>query len=243
MTKGPTMTRHWEALSTLEKMLGPAFGPYSFVYEMFVVGSYWVGPENLFMWVHQEPELVKKLMRKVVEHSQIANELVVKKYGKSMIICASLLANSSTMSPPQCREFNIVYLKDMLEKSIKAGAGPVLYHLCGDHGQDYQLHEDCPTPQGSIMHVAYDGLKPANLNEVAKIFGNRCCLLGNTDTALMQRGTPAQVYENAKKDVLAYKHIKKGFMAGCACECPPFAPPANVQAWMRANKEFGSMKD
>lgn len=128
----------------------------------------------------------------------------------------------------------------MVEKSIKAGAGQgVFYHLCGDHGKDWPLHEDVPTPPGSLMHVAYDGLKPADLTKVAEVFGNRCALLGNVDTALIQRGTPNQVYEEAKRHVLAYKDFEKGFVAGLACECPPLAPPANVMAFMRANKEFG----
>ncbi len=132
------------------------------------------------------------------------------------------------------------YCKEMVEKSIKAGAGQgVFYHLCGDHGKDWPLHEDVPTPPGSLMHVAYDGLKPADLTKVAEVFGNRCALLGNVDTALIQRGTPNQVYEEAKRHVLAYKDFEKGFVAGLACECPPLAPPANVMAFMRANKEFG----
>jgi len=242
MTKGPTMKKHWEALDTAQKILGPAFTPWQFVYEMFVVGAYWVSPENLLMWVHKEPSLVKDIMRKVVEHSVTANKLVADKYGSATIITASLLANSSTMSPAQCREFNIVYLKDMMEKSLKAGAGPgALYHLCGDHGQDYQLHHDVPTPPGTIMHVAYDGLQPANLCEVAKIFENKCALLGNMDTSLMFRGTPKQVYEASKDQVLRYKNFKKGFIAGLACECPPFAKPANVEAFMRAVHDHGKI--
>jgi len=241
MTKGPTMTRHWEALEAYKKIMGPAFTPYQFVYEMFVNVAYWVGPENLLMWVHSEPELVKDLMGKVVEHSVTANELVVKEYGGAMIIASSLLANSSTLAPETCREFNIVYLKDMVEKSIKKGAGPVLYHLCGDHGEDYPLHHDVPTPQGSVMHVAYDGQKPADLCKVAEVFEDKCCLLGNTDTIPIHIGTPEQNYETAKRETQAYKNFKNGFIAGLACECPTFAPPANVQAWIRGVKEEGEL--
>ncbi|MEM3489739.1 MAG: uroporphyrinogen decarboxylase family protein [Nitrososphaerota archaeon] len=143
------------------------------------------------------------------------------------------------MKPEKCREFNIKYCKEMVEKSMKnMVVTGVNYHLCGDHGKDWPLH-DVPTPPGSIMHVTYDGLKPADLTEVVKVFGNKCPLLGNIDTALIARGTPAQIYEQTKKDVLKYKGFPKGFVAGLACECPPFVPPANVMAFMKAVNDYG----
>lgn len=209
---------------------------------MFVIAAYWVSPEKLFIWVHKRPELAHKMLRKAVEHSVNVNTIVAKKYGSAFIITASLLANSSTMTPKQCREFNIVYLKEMIERSLKAGAGPgIWYHLCGDHEYDWPLHEDVPITPATIMHVAYEGLKPADLTKVIKVFGNKCALFGNVHTTLMLRGTPKEVYEEAKRQVLTYKESPKGFILGCACECPSFSPPANVQAFMRAAKDFGKL--
>jgi len=244
LAKAPTMKRHWEALETAEKLLGKDFLPWQFIYEMFVVASYWVGPENLIMWVYTEPELVKNLLKKVVIHSITAVDLVRDKYGKPPFVqCASLLANSSTLSPEQCREFNIVFLKEANEKIAEKGCAGIFYHLCGEHGQDYQLHDDCPFPPGSIFHVAYDGLKSADLTQVAKQFENKVALLGNTDTALIARGKPKEIYEVAYKQTMAYKHFKKGFIAALACECPPFAPPANIMAWCKGVRDAGNMKE
>lgn len=243
LRKRLTWKRHEEALEAQKKLLGPLFSPYQFVYEMFIRVSYLVSPEKALLLSHKNPELIHKLLKKVVEQSIIQNKMVADQYGSVFILTSSLLANSSTMSPQQCREFNIKYCKEMVEKSMKAASCTgVSYHLCGDHGKDWPLHEDVPTPPGTIMHVAYDGLKSADLTKVAKVFGNRCALLGNLDTAMMMRGTPAQVYEQTKKDVLAYKNFQKGFIAGTACECPPFAPPANVMAFMRAVNEYGKVE-
>lgn len=241
--KGPTWSKHGVALEAAKKLLGPAFGPWSFVYEMFVRVAYLVSPEKALLWVHKHPELVHKLLRKVVDQSVIMNKMVSDKYGSAAIITASLLANSGTMSPKQCDEFNIRYCKEMVEKSLKAGAGPsVLYHLCGDHGKDWPLHADLPSTPPSIMHVAYDGLKPADLTKVSEKFGDKFILLGNMDTALMQRGTPNQVYEESKRMVIKYKPIPR-YLHGLACECPPFAPPANVMAFMKAAKDHGKISD
>jgi uroporphyrinogen decarboxylase len=242
LSKGPTMKRHWEALEACKKLSGPAFSPYQFVYEMFVRVAYLVSPEKALLWVHKRPELVHKLLRKVVDQSVVQNKMVADKYGHTMIITASLLASSQTMSTQQCKEFNINYLKEMGDKSMKAmSVSGFFYHLCGDHGKDWPLHEDCPTPPGTIFHVAYDGHKSADLTEVAKVFGKRCALLGNTDTALVARGTPAQIYEEVKRQTLAYKNFEKGYIASLACELPPFTAPANVKAFMRAAEENGKL--
>ncbi len=244
LNKGPTMKMHWQAMDINDKIFGDGFNPYQFIYELFVVASYWVGPENLLMWVHNEPQLVRNLMKKAVEHSDIVCDLVRDKYGKPpFVICSSLLANSSTMTPEQCMEFNIKYLKEANDKILKKGCSGFFYHLCGDHGQDYQLHDDCPFPPGSIFHVAYDGLKPADLTQVAKQYENRVALLGNVDTALIGRGKPKQIYDEAYRTTMAYKHFKKGFVQGLACECPPFAPSGNIAAFVKGSKDAGKMKE
>lgn len=242
LNKGPTMARHWEGLEAQKKVMGPAFNPFQFVYEMFVRVAYLVSPEKALLWVHKSPDLVHKLLRKVVDQSVIQNKMVADKYGHTMVLTASLLASSQTMSTKQCQEFNINYLKEMAEKTMKAcSVTGFWYHLCGDHGKDWPLHADVPTPGNTVMHVAYDGHKPANLLEVAKVFENKCAILGNTDTALLARGTPAQIYEQVKKEVLAYKHFKKGYTASLACELPPFTVPTNVMAFMRAGIENGKL--
>ncbi|MBN1785960.1 MAG: hypothetical protein JW825_03070 [Candidatus Methanofastidiosa archaeon] len=241
LDKGPTMQRHWRALEHAKKIMGPYFSPWSFPYEVFVQVAYWVGPERAVLLVKKDPKLMHRLLKKAVEHCVNVNTLVAEKYGSSFIICSSLLT-SNTLSRDQCIEFNMGYLSDMINKSLKNGAGPgIFYHLCGDHRIDYDLHKDVPITPATIMHVAYDGKDPMDINKVMDVFGDKCVILGNTDTALMQLGTPAEVYDNVKAQVLAAKESPKGFMAGNACEIPPFAPPANTYAFVQAVKDFGQL--
>lgn len=241
LSNGPTMQRHWKALETAKKMLGPFFSPWSFPYEVFIQVAWWVGPEKAVMLVAKEPKLMHKLLKKAVEHCVNVNTLVAEKYGSSFIICSSLLT-SNTLSRKQNIEFNLNYLDEMIKKSLDNGAGPgIFYHLCGDHKNDWDLHKDMPMTPATIMHVAYEGKEPMDINKVMDVFGKKCVILGNTDTALMQLGTPAEVYDNVKEQVLAAKESPKGFIAGNACEVPPFAPPANVYAFVQAVKDHGKL--
>lgn len=247
LTKGPTMAMHIRGLKATESFLGKAYTPWQFIYEPFVIGSFWVSPENMLMWVFQEPDLVHSLMRKVVEHEVNACQAVSDLYpGKPFqTLCATLLANSSTMSVDQCKEFATDYLKMALERIVKIGGGStgISYHQCGDHADDYHLCADMPFPEGSVMHVAYDGLEPFDLFKAAKVYENKCALLGNFDTALAFRGKPQQIYEAAKDQVEKCKHFKKGFIAGMACECPPMIPAENFEAFIKGSQDGGSMKD
>jgi len=241
LSKGPTMQRHWVALERAEKLLGPYFGAWSFPYEVFVQVAWWVGPERACLLVAQEPQLMHRLLKKAVEHCVNVNAIVAEKYGSSFIAASSLLS-SNTLSPKQCVEFNIDYLSDMIKKSLDAGAGPgIFYHLCGDHATDWELHKDVPMTPATLMHIAYEGKNPIDLHKVIDVYGKKCCILGNVDTTLLQIGTPAEVYEASKQQVLIGKEAEKGFYAGTACEVPPFMPTANVFAFNQAVKDHGAL--
>ena len=244
ISKGPTYAKLWEAMEVTKKTLGPLFNGWGCPYEPFVIASYWFGPEQMLLWVNREPKLLKDLVSKTVEFLVNANELAARKYGGANLIVASLLANSQTMSPQNCWDFSLRYTKEMVEKSLKAGAGPIVwYHQCGDHEGDCKLHADLPLPKGSIMHPTYWGLKPAPLAETAKIFGSKCIVMGNVDTASFLNKTSSEIYEESKQQVEQGKSsgFKKGFIAGIGCEMPPYAPYANVEAFMRAVREHGKL--
>lgn len=247
LAKGPTMKLHMRGQRAVEKYIGKDYTPMQFIYEPFVVASYWVSPESLLMWVHQEPDLVHDIMKKVETHCINACEAVSKAFdGKPFqTICATLLANSSTMSKSQCKEFATDHMKKALEKIVKIGAGStgIFYHQCGDHAEDWDLCADMPFPTGSIMHVAYDGLKPFDLTKAAKVYENKAIMLGNFDTILAQGGTPKQIYDTAYDMMMRYKHFNKGFIMGMACECPPFMSAANLSAFVSGSKAAANMKE
>jgi uroporphyrinogen decarboxylase len=240
LSKGPTMQRHWVALERAEKLLGPYFSAWSFPYEVFIQVAWWVGPERACLLVAQEPQLMHRLLKKAVEHCVNVNAIVAEKYGSAFIAASSLLT-SNTLSPKQCVEFNINYLSDMIKKSLDAGAGPgIFYHLCGDHATDWELHKDVPmTPAPSCISLR--GKEFHRPPQGHRRLWQEVLHPGKCRHHLLQIGTPAEVYEASKQQVLIGKERKKGFFAGTACEVPPFMPTANVYAFNQAVKDHGAL--
>jgi uroporphyrinogen decarboxylase len=64
--------------------------------------------------------------------------------------------------------------------------------------------------------------------------------MGTVDTKLMVNGTPKQVYEQAKCQLLKGRDCTSGYIMGTACEVPPFTPPCNILALNKAAKDFGT---
>jgi uroporphyrinogen decarboxylase len=241
--KSPSHIYHMLGQEAAKKVLGPAFTPMAFPYGMFTVAGAMVQPGTLMLWVMKQPEVVHKLLKKVVENSVNHCTAVAKEYGSATILTGSVLAGDETLSPEQCRKFNIVYLADMVKRAKRNGAGPgALYHLCGSHKADWPIHAELvPLDEASMFHVAYYGREPADLTDVIPAVGNKCPLMGNIATSLMHIGNPKEVYEEAKRQILTYRENPKGFIMGVACECPPMAPVANVYALMKAAKDIGPL--
>ena len=239
----PSHIYHMLGQETVKKLLGPAFMPLAFPYCMFTVAGAMVQPGTLMLWVMKQPEVVHKLLKKVVENGVNHCLAVAKEYGSAFIATGSVLAGDETLSPKQCRDFNIVYLKEMVERALKGGAGPgILYHLCGSHKLDWKMHTElCPLNEASMFHVAYYGREPADLTDVIPVVGDKCPILGNVTTQLMHLGTAKEVYEEAKRQILTYRHSPKGFILGVGCETPPLAPPTNVYALVKASKDCGPL--
>jgi uroporphyrinogen decarboxylase len=238
--KGPTMAKQWEALETAEKLMGSMFEPWSYSWEPFGIACNWLGYQKLLFWIKKDPLLIHKLMRKVVEHCVNANIAVARKYGKCFIHTGSIFANSETLSPSQIKEFHIDYLSEMVKRSFKAGAGPgILYHLCGDHSRDWSLHKDVPITAETQMHVTQFGRETADLTEVISLFGKQCIILGNLSSTLLRFGSPKQVYDEVKRQIIKYKHSPKGFVVSTACDIPLGTPPGNVYSITKAANDYG----
>jgi uroporphyrinogen decarboxylase len=241
--KSPSHIYHMLGQEAAKKALGPAFMASAFPYGMFTVAGAMLYPGTLMLWVMKQPEVVHKLLKKVVENAVNHCTAIAKEYGSAAIVTGSVTAGDETLSPEQCRKFNIVYLADMVKRAKKNGAGPtVFYHLCGSHKLDWPIHAELvPLDEASIFHVAHYGRQPADLTDVIPVVGNKCPLMGNITTQLMHLGTPKDVYEEAKRQILTYRESPKGFIMGVTCETPPLAPPANVYALMKAAKDIGPL--
>jgi uroporphyrinogen decarboxylase len=63
--------------------------------------------------------------------------------------------------------------------------------------------------------------------------------MGNIEPAIIQSGTPQQVYELSRICIEKGKKIPGGFILAAGCELPPKAPPYNVWMMTKAINDFG----
>jgi uroporphyrinogen decarboxylase len=64
-------------------------------------------------------------------------------------------------------------------------------------------------------------------------------ILGNLEPALIQTGTPDEVYEASRKVIERGKKLPGGFIFTPGCELPPKAPLENIGAMNEAVNDLG----
>jgi uroporphyrinogen-III decarboxylase len=64
-------------------------------------------------------------------------------------------------------------------------------------------------------------------------------ILGNIEPALIQLGTPKEIYDACHVAIEKGKKHKRGFILAPGCELPPPTPPYNVWMMAKAVNDFG----
>ncbi len=241
LTKGPTLSTHYRALDTVASEYPEMFAPITQLSGPVEIATNWTAIEDLFMWMITEPELVDKLCLKAGDHMVSACKATSNRYGLNITITGSIVASGDLMDTEQIKRFSYQPLCKSVRKILNEDAGPgIYYHFCGNHSDDFPIWKDLPMTPFTIVQFGYDGSSIFPTEKLVKQFGNRCTCFGTVDTKLIDRGTTSEVYNQARDQILAGKDSPRGFIIGTACECPTFAPPANVHAMVKAARDFGS---
>ncbi len=199
-----------------------------------------VDPARLLIWMVKDRELCHKLLQKITDLCANGSIATVNRYGSAEIVTGAVLANNEVLPTKKIEEFAYPYVRDYVRKSLKAGAGRgIYYHLCGDHSQDYTIWQNNIITPFTVMQIGYYGKQPFPARLLKESFGDICTILAPVDTVLMHQGTPLEVYNAGKKQILEGKDSARGFIIGCACEVPTVTPPANIHALVKAAEDFG----
>ena len=83
-----------------------------------------------------------------------------------------------------------------------------------------------------------------NRGQVGEILARRssfpeCIIAGNVNPAVIQTGTPKEVYELSKQCIEKGKHAPRGYTLTSGFGLPPLAPPYNVYAMLKAVNNLG----
>ncbi len=212
-----------EALSKLKERIG----------EEVVVGSWVLGPytqlgqivelSNLSRAAYKKQALVNEILDKV---SSFLIEVIrlYREAGADYITVREMGAGPDILSPAIFRKL----IKPHLDRIFSEIDSPNVLHMCGDTNMIIELLGECGA----------DAVSVENKNDVVATrekLGADALILGDIDAYnVLVNGTPEQV-EQAVKDA-----VDKGVNAlWPGCDIWPTVPRENMQALMRAAREYG----
>ena len=153
--------------------------------------------------IADDPDGLKRDAENMANWAVESNKKAVDAGFDSFILCSDYCYNSGPfLSPAMFREYVTPYLKKII-KGIRDSGAYAIKHTDGDIMPILDQLAECE-PHG--LH-SLDPMARVDIKEVKRRIGDRVCLCGNVNCALMQTGTDEEVVESAK---YAIEHGKPG---------------------------------
>ncbi|MGB9498814.1 MAG: uroporphyrinogen decarboxylase family protein [Dissulfuribacterales bacterium] len=194
------------------------------------------GVEKFCRWILKKPEVAHRLVRIstdfYIEQAQYWKDT----FGTEGVLpfCGEPTTSNQIISPKQFEKFALPYIKEICESMLALGYKHIFVHICGEQNRNLPYWAQIPFGDPGIVSIGHE----VELETAAKYFPNDI-ILGNLDPAILQTGTPEEVYEATRKVVEKGKKLPTGFIFSPGCEVPPRSPVENVMAMTRAVNDFG----
>ena len=194
------------------------------------------GPDKLCKWILKKPDVAHRLLK-------LANEHIIKlaDYWKGLYGVEGVLpiggeptSANQLISPKMFEEFAMPYIKEINQKFLNMGYKTIYSHICGEQNENLPHWQKIPLGNPGIISIGHE----IELLTAAKYFPNDI-ILGNVNPTILQTGTPEDVYEAVKTNVMDGKKIAGGYIFSPGCEMPPMAPIENVKAMTQAVFDHG----
>ncbi|MCL4418441.1 MAG: uroporphyrinogen decarboxylase family protein [Actinobacteria bacterium] len=174
----------------------------------------------------ERPNFVKKVLDFCLEMEMVF-ALSQIKAGADIIGVGEAVA--SMVSPDMYRKYSLPYVKKLFAAIHEKGI-PVKYHVCGF--TEHLLKLFVETGADILVIDSLD-----NMKKVKRICDERVCIKGNLNpVSVLLQGTPEYIY---CKSVQAIKEGgPAGFILSPGCEIPRDTPYENMDAMIRAAREY-----
>lgn len=154
-------------------------------------------------WFFEHPDEAHAKARQMVEDALERNRKYVDAGLDCFIFCADYCFNDGPFfSPKMFAEFVQPYLADLVARTKELGA----YVIKHTDGNIMPILDQLVACEPHALH-SLDPMAGVDIAEVKRLVGDKVCLCGNVNCALMQTGTDEEVIASAE---YALKHGKPG---------------------------------
>jgi len=144
--------------------------------------------------IADDPDGVKQEAERWANGAIEANKKAADAGFDSFILCSDYCYNTGPfLSPPMFREYVTPYLKKII-KGIRDSGAYAIKHTDGNIMPILDQLAECE-PHG--IH-SLDPMAKVDIKEVKRLIGDKICLIGNVNCALMQTGTDEEVIASAE---------------------------------------------
>ncbi|OKY78808.1 MAG: Methylcobalamin:coenzyme M methyltransferase MtbA [Candidatus Methanohalarchaeum thermophilum] len=198
-----------------------------------------VGTEKFMMWLRKEPSLCEVALDKATEFVQLVTEELVNEFGADSFIPWTSFPNDANIliSPDTFGELILPRVQEHHEFLLDLGLPMIYTHWCSDHNGNIEAGHIDKIPMGDpgIIHFGPE----VDVAKVVERFGDKSVILGNVSPPSIQKKSFKEVMKLCKENIKKGIEADKGYLLGCGCELPPFAPPINTYAMIKAAREYG----
>jgi len=210
---------------------------YFFSRSPFTMAANICGLNRFCRWMLKKPELCERLMRLTTDHIFNVMEYWAETFGPKRVFAwmSSPSESNQVISPIQMEQFAMKYHREYHEKLSAIGIKRFGFHICGDQNLNLpHFAKASPWTHPSVLSFGHE----VDLEEAGRLFPEDI-IFGNIEPAVIQTGTPHQVYELCRTALEKGKKAPGGFILGPGCGIPVAAPPVNVYAMTKAVNDYG----
>jgi uroporphyrinogen decarboxylase len=195
------------------------------------------GIDTLCRWLIKKPHLVHRLLRLANDYHLKVIRYWVDTFPPAdiLVFCPAPTTSNQVMSPRHFKEFTLPYQKELHEKILEMGIRHIIVHVCGDQEMNLPFWAQIPMGDPGILSFGHE----VSLAKAIEYFGDAAIIAGNIAPAVIQTGSPGQVYELCRQAIAAGKNARRGFILMPGCALPPAAPPYNLFVMKKAADDFG----
>ena len=193
--------------------------------------------DTLCRWLLRKPDVVHRLLRLATDHVLDIIKYWIDTFGKGTVRVQiwEPLATNQIISPKQFEKFILPYQIELHQKILSMGIYSILCHICGEQNSNLPFWAQVPMGSSGIISVG----KEIDITTAIKYFGETSIIAGNIDPALLQTGTPEEIYQTCRQAIEKGKLASRGYALMQGCEVPVNTPPYNFYTMKKAVDDFG----